>query len=199
MTLEVNETLLGFDEIANLMVAEEAMSVSPSELHGLLAGQLASGARLTPDAWLASAADLLDMASGFTHEESKAGLVALYEQTLGQFESDSLGFALLQPDDDASLSQRVSSLGSWCQGFIAGFGYQGKQTDQTLSDEAKDALNDLSQIAQVEAEVEEDDSAEGDLYELQEYVRMAALMMFTECNMPADTDGQAQKEPPVIH
>lgn len=199
MTLEVNETLLGFDEIANLMVAEEAMTVSPSELHGLLAGQLASGARLAGDVWLTSAADLLDLASGFVHEDTKVGLLALYDQTLGQFESDSLEFTLMQPDDDASLSQRVSSLGSWCQGFMSGFGYQGKQTDQTLSSEAKDALNDLSQIAQVESEVEEDESAESDLYELQEYVRMAALMIFTECNMPEEGSDQPAQEPPVIH
>lgn len=194
MTLEVNEELLSFDSIANLLVSEEVFIVSPAELHGLLAGQLASGARMLPDIWLKTVLELLDM-EAYKHESSKVGLIALYEQTLGQMDGFGLELTMMLPDDDTPFNQRVESLGRWCSGFMTGFGYQGKQTDQTLSAEAKDALNDLSQIAQVASEAEEDEDNESDLMELEEYVRMAALMLFAECNQSADVADE--KSPPA--
>ena len=185
MTLEVNEELLGFDAIANLLVSENVRLVSPAELQGWLVGQLASGARLSPDLWLKSAGQLLEL-DQFTHENNKVALVALYQQALGQLDGFGLELSLLLPDDDVVLSQRVEALGMWCQGFMSGFGHQGKQTNQSLSAEAHDALNDLSQIAQVATDVDDDEDNESDLMQLEEYIRMVALMLFAECNPPAD-------------
>jgi yecA family protein len=182
MMLEVNEDLIGFDVIANLLVSENVFIVSPAELHGLLAGQLASGARMVPDMWLKTVSELLEI-DGLVQETSKVGLIGLYQQALKQLESFGLEFSMLLPDDDATLEQRVESLGRWCQGFMTGFGYQGKQTDKSLSDEAKDVLRDLSQISQIANEVDEGEDSEADLMELEEYVRMAVLMLFAECNV----------------
>lgn len=186
--LEVNEELIGFDAIANLLVTENVFIVSPSELHGLLAGQLASGARMTPDMWLNTVSELLEI-DGLTQEGSKVGLVGLYQQTLGQLESFGLELAMLLPDDEATLEQRVESLGRWCQGFMTGFGYQGKQTDRSLSDEAKDVLRDVSEISQVANEVDDGEDSEADFMQLEEYVRMAVLMLFAECNQSSETVG----------
>ncbi|SIS86350.1 UPF0149 family protein [Neptunomonas antarctica] len=182
MMLEVNEDLIGFEVIANLLVSENVFIVSPAELHGLLAGQLASGARMVPDMWLKTVSELLEI-DGLVQETSKVGLIGLYQQALKQLESFGLEFSMLLPDDDATLEQRVESLGRWCQGFMTGFGYQGKQTDKSLSDEAKDVLRDLSQISQIANEVDEGEDSEADLMELEEYVRMAVLMLFAECNV----------------
>ena len=187
MTLAQHDELLTFDQIANVLVSEEVLTVSPAELHGWLAGQLASGARLTPDLWLKTVCELLEL-SGLSHETSKIGLIGLYQQTLGQLESFDMGLSMLRPDDESPVHQRTEALGQWTQGFMTGFGYQGKQTDQSLSAEAKESLTDLSQIAQVSSEdVEDTDEAESDLMQLEEYVRMAALMLFAECNKPDDT------------
>jgi uncharacterized protein YgfB (UPF0149 family) len=70
-----------------------------------------------------------------------------------------------------------------------------------LSIEGQETLRDLAQIVQIttaaDAEAEED---ENDLMEVQEYVRMAALLVFSECNEP---DGQpsdaAAETAPVLH
>ncbi|BBB31390.1 UPF0149 family protein [Neptunomonas japonica] len=182
---EVSEELIGFDAIANLLVSENVFIITPSELHGLLAGQLSSGARMVPDIWLSTVAELLEL-DGLTQETSKVGMIGLYQQTLGQMESFSLELTMLLPDDDATLAQRVESLGRWCQGFMTGFGYQGKQTDKSLSDEAKDVLRDLSEISQVANEVDDGEDSEADLMQLEEYVRMAVLMLFSECNLSSD-------------
>ncbi len=58
-----------------------------------------------------------------------------------------------------------------------GIGEQG----QNLSTDAQDGLRDLVQIAQIESEggAEEDESL---LMEVEEYVRMAAMLLFSECN-----------------
>jgi len=182
---EVSEELISFDAIANVLVSENVFIITPSELHGLLAGQLSSGARMVPDIWLSTVAELLEL-DGLTQESSKVGMIGLYQQTLGQMESFSLELSMLLPDDDATLAQRVESLGRWCQGFMTGFGYQGKQTDKSLSDEAKDVLRDLSEISQVANEVDDGEDSESDLMQLEEYVRMAVLMLFSECNLSSD-------------
>ncbi|MGY8869477.1 MAG: UPF0149 family protein [Pseudomonadales bacterium] len=193
---EVSEELIGFDAIANLLVSENVFIITPSELHGLLAGQLSSGARMVPDIWLSTVAELLEL-DGLTQETSKVGMVGLYQQTLGQMESFSLELSMLLPDDDATLAQRVESLGRWCQGFMTGFGYQGKQTDKSLSDEAKDVLRDLSEISQVANEVDDGEDSEADLMQLEEYVRMAVLMLFSECNL--SSDAVSNPDAPKMH
>ncbi len=193
---QVDIEKLSFDDVADLLVSEKITMVSPAELHGLVCGQLACGARLSSDLWLQMANDFLDV-GGFSHEQSKVGLVGLYQQSLEQFESIEMSLDILLPDDDDyELGQRVEALGLWLQGFLAGFGSQGKQTDSSLSVDAKEMLNDMSQISQVaSADLEEDQDSENDYFELVEYVRMGALYMFTECNKKQ----QPEVDEPTLH
>jgi len=195
---ETNLQILSFDDIADLLVSEKITMVSPGELHGLVCGQMAGGSRLTNDLWLQMANDFLDIEQ-FAHEQSKVGLVGLYQQSLSQFESLDMSLDLLLPDDDDyELSQRVESLGLWVQGFLAGFGTQGRQADKKLSEDAREMLNDLAQIAQVgSVDLEEDEDSENNFFELSEYVRMGAVYIFTECNKPATAPEQAEK--PTLH
>lgn len=188
-----------FDLVANLFVEEGIQVVSPSELHGLFSGQLAAGVRLDADAILRNAAQLMDV-NAFKQENTKVALLALYQCTLAQFESNDMDFTVLLPADDEELAQRVSMLGCWCSGFLAGFGLQGKHSNSTLSSDTRESLQDLSQIAQIELEGEETDDNESDMMEVQEYVRMAALMLFTECNT-ADISDKEESKPsqPTVH
>ena len=173
--------LPGFELLANIFVEEGVKVVSPAELHGLLTGHLAAGARLQPAVLLQTACELMDINS-FAQESSKVALVDLYNASCSALESIDLEFEMLLPDDDDEISIRVEALGGWCQSFLSGFGLYGKHTDASLSAEAKETLNDLGQIAQISADLEDLDENENDLMEVQEYVRMAVLMLFTECN-----------------
>lgn len=170
-----------FELIANMLVEEGVKIVSPSELHGLVVGHVAAGARLLPEKLLKIACELLDL-DGLSHESSKETLDTMYRAICSALESLDLEFELLLPDDENEISVRAESLGRWCQSFLSGFGLYGKHTDASLSSEAKETLSDLGQIAQISAELEELDENEADLMEVQEYVRMAVLMLFTECN-----------------
>ena len=186
-----------FDLIANLFVQEGVQVVSPSELHGLFCGQLAAGSRLEPDAILRTGCELMDV-DALSEESSKMGVLALYQCALAQLQSADMSFQLLLPDDETELTQRVQMLASWCTGFLAGFGLQGNHSNSTLSAETTETLQDLSQIAQIEVDIEESDENEADMMEVQEYVRMACLMLFTECNTPPE--GEEKTEPaPTVH
>ncbi len=187
-----------FDDIANVLVSEGVHEVSPAELHGLLSGCLVAGARPDPAAWLQLAAALLEIGE-FAHEASKVGLIELYQQALAQLEATELAFVLLLPDDEQLLSLRAAALGQWCQGFLNGFGQYGKQTDSSLSQESREALTDLSQIAQIVADDDDGDDSEANLMEVEEYVRMAALMLFAECNQAPDDNSAAQAAPRALH
>jgi uncharacterized protein YgfB (UPF0149 family) len=168
-------------EICDMLVAEDSMTSSAAELHGLLSGYLSAGARFSHEAWLKLAAELTDI-TDYRHESSKLALTDLYDGVLAQLKQIDFGFQLLLPDDDLTIAERAEALGSWCQGFLTGFGLQGGHTNESLSDELKEALGDMEQIAQIELEPDADEDSESDLMELQEYIRVSSMMIFTECN-----------------
>ena len=92
-----------------------------------------------------------------------------------------LAHELLLPSDDAPLTERAAALGQWCQGFLAGFGLNSRDSS-ALSVEATEVLQDLAAIAQVQDALEESDDGESDYMEVMEYLRVAPLLLFTETN-----------------
>jgi uncharacterized protein len=186
-----------FDDIANVLVGEGVQEISPSELHGLLSGALVAGARPDAAAWLKLAATFLEIGD-FTQEASKVRVLEMSGHALTQLEGLELDFDLMLPDDDELLSLRAACLGQWCQGFLSGFGQYGKQTDSSLSQESREVLTDLSEISQIVADDDDGEEGESNLMEVEEYVRMAALMLFAECNKSAQ-DSDAEPAPKTLH
>jgi len=189
-----------FDTLADLLVEEGLLTLSPAELHGLLCGQVAAGARFDPATLLARIGELLDL-EPFSRELTRTGIMQLYLATLQQLQAPDFSFELVLPDDDQPLAGRADALGLWCSGFLSGFGLQERKGSQGLSIEGQETLRDLAQIVQIttaaDAEAEED---ENDLMEVQEYVRMAALLVFSECNEPdGQPSGAAAEMAPVLH
>ncbi|MFN3882209.1 MAG: UPF0149 family protein [Nitrincola lacisaponensis] len=184
--------LPGFDAVADLMISEGVLTLSPAELHGLMTGQLSAGARFDSDTLLRVLCELMNVGH-LEQEGSQLALLELYQVTLSQLQDEELGLRLLLPDDDQAISQRVDALSSWCSGFLAGFGmYLG---DHSMSDTLREGLQDFSEIAQVSSDPAElNDDDEAGLLELQEYVRMAALYMFAECNPGSEPDPEAMRK-----
>ena len=56
--------------------------------------------------------------------------------------------------------------------------------DRALSSEAMEVLQDLSAIAQIQDSLEESEDGETDYMEVMEYLRVAPLLLFTECAKP---------------
>lgn len=173
---EFNPQQATFDQLADRLV-ELGGGSHPSELHGLLSGLLAGGLRPGVEAWQRQVASLLG--DELLDEVSSQLLAYVYGVTLLQLERGDFSFQLMLPDDDESMEQRAESLGTWCHGFLSGFGEA--IADKKLSKDIQDALYELSEIAQIQ-ESDENDEAERFFIEVSEHVRMALMGVFTEMN-----------------
>ena len=160
-----------------------------SECHGVLCGLICR--------------DSIETANDFVHHLAALQLVLdpspvmnalfteLYEITITQLADEELGFALWLPHDDESLEDQTIALGQWCSGFLAGLASGGQF--EVLSEEAREAIDDLQQIARAEItalEQDEQDSEEEEtaLIEIIEYVRIVSLMMQEEFRGPGVED-----------
>lgn len=172
------------------LLSNAGYSVSPAELHGLLLGRSCAGAGFEVDAWLVDAAELL---GGEAQDSVRQALIGLQEMVRGELTGEDIAVVLLLPDDEAPLAARAVALGQWCQGFLGGFGLTAR--DGALSGEAMEVLQDLSAIAQVQSALEESEDGESDYMEVMEYLRVAPLLLFSECNRPL----AAPAEKPSLH
>lgn len=156
-----------------------ALGVGASELHGALCGWLAGGGADSPR-WLARvmADDALPApASGDT-------LDRLREASVAQMDDRDFSFDLLVPDADAPLVERSGALFDWCRGFLGGFGLAAGKAP-ALSEESREALDDLARLAAATAQDEGDDDDEVALTEIEEFVRVAALLLHGDCALGA--------------
>jgi uncharacterized protein len=153
------------------------IATSAPELHGSLCGWLAGGGE-TADGWLGRL--LVDDA--LPDPEPEGTLDRLRRASAAQLEDRSFGFALLLPGEGASLAARSGALFDWCRGFVGAFGLAVGQ-DPSLSDEGREALNDLAKLAAASAQDEGDDEDEAALAEIEEFVRVAALLLHGDCAM----------------
>ncbi|WP_300656314.1 YecA family protein [Pseudomonas sp.] len=161
------------------LLASSGHPVSPAELHGLLLGRSCAGAGFDVDAWLVDAAELLGAAP---QDNVRQALIGLQEMVKGELSGDEVTVVLLLPSDDVPLHERAVALGQWCQGFLGGFGLTAR--DSALSAEAMEVLQDLSAIAQVQNALEDSEDGENDYMEVMEYLRVAPLLLFSECSKP---------------
>lgn len=148
---------------------------SASELHGALCGWLAGGGASTPQ-WLGQ------VMPGETPVKPDATLEALRTFTAAELEDRSFGFSLLLPDDDAPMFDRSQSLFDWCRGFLGGFGLSAGSA-QALSEEGREALADIARLAAAGAQEEGDEEDEAALAEIEEFVRVAVLLLHGDCTL----------------
>lgn len=163
-----------------ILLSSNGHPVSPAELHGLLLGRCCAGAGFDADGWLADAAQLLEIEPS---DSVRNALLGLQEMVKGELTGEDIAIVLLLPGDEAALVDRAVALGQWCQGFLAGFGQNSGGLD--LSTDAKEVLQDLVAISQVQEALEESEDGENDYMEVMEYLRVAPLLLFTELVKPA--------------
>ena len=162
-------------------VAEASRSLglgaSAPELHGGLCGWLAGGGEDTA-AWPARV--LADPA--LPAPAPGSALDGLRRATVAQLGDGEFSFELLLGDDDLPLRQRAQALFDWCRSFLGGFGLAAG-AQPPLSEEGAEALQDLARLAgasvqDIDEDEEEDEAA---LSELEEFVRVAVLLLHGDC------------------
>lgn len=156
-----------------------SLSTAASELHGALCGWLAGGGdNLRP--WPAKV--LVDDAIPAPEEGS--ALDALRLASAAQLADRSFDFALLMPDAASSLAMRSGALFDWCRGFLGGFGLAAG-ANPPLSEESTEALGDLAKLAAAQPQEEGDEEDEAALVEIEEFVRVATLLLHGDCVLAA--------------
>ncbi len=158
-------------------IARRRLGLEPAELHGLLCGFL-SGAS-APSArkdWIGKVMADPDALA----VEPGSALDRLYQASVETLESPDFGFELLLPDDDSSIAERGDALMHWCRGFLGGFGLAAG-AEPPLSEESQDALGDLSRMAASDLSYDDPESDEQALEEVAEYVRVAVLLLHSDC------------------
>ena len=185
-----------FDQLEELFYSLK-INASPSAFHGFLCGRLTCGA---------VAIDLLIEATtewlALSEEQAEAAdkdFRDFYEASLSNLGDISFLFKPTLPDDDLPLEERLIAVGEWCGNYISGLA-EGLGESFDLSDDGREALNDLSAIGQISADLESDDDGERDYTELVEYVRLAVQVIFTDLHPELDAELNSDSESnPTIH
>lgn len=186
-SLQGDVSTFNFDEFADHLL-EQGVESSPSELHGCLCGLLAAGGRPEGEAGLAglNQALALDL-----HGELADQVMQLYTATAASLQDEEFDFYPLLPDDSRELSERTRSLAGWCGGFLSGYAQVGVAASrpEAMPGDSGEILADFAAIAQAEVdESEDEEDSERSYAELIEYVRFAAINVYTDTAPMAQDD-----------
>jgi uncharacterized protein len=173
--------LVGHDDI-DALIMRLRLGTEASELHGSLCGYLAGGGSLRGTSVLAALQ--LDGEATDPSADDLALLDRLARQSETELADPELGFEPLLPEDDRPLEERAEAMVDWCRGFLGGFGLAGTAAHAQLSDEAQEVLRDIGTIAASSFDFGSEDEDEDALIEVQEFVRVAAMLLHTECAAP---------------
>ena len=168
------ERLPALEEIA-LESQSAGLATDPSELHGGLCGWLAGGGRNAPD-WIAAV--MAD--ESLPAEQTDSALARMRAATAAQLADRDFDLQLLLPGEETSLALRSGALFAWCRGFLGGFGLAAGR-EPPLSDEGRESLADLARFAAATAQDDGDEEDEEALAEIEEFVRVAALLLHGDC------------------
>ena len=166
--------------------------VSAAECHGMLCGMLSGPRPFEPTLWL-------DHVSGgerriFDRGESHAALTALMDTTITALADDDYDFTLVLPADEAPLATRAADFAAWCRGFLSGLGLSGIADLESLGEDARDFLADLSRFATLGLDSDGDEDDERALVELTEFTRIGVMLVRAELN-----HGGSEDEPATWH
>ena len=175
-------------------LVDQNSDIRASEVQGLLAGLMAANLQVRPEEYVARLAEYADLQPGMLTQIAEM-LETLYGELHESWSGMGLDFEMLLPEDDELIEERAEALGAWCESFLAGLGLSGElSNDQQLSEDVRQALEDLSEIARIEADGD-DESLEKAFADVSEHVRLAALLVATE--LRGDQHDVAQD--PMVH
>jgi uncharacterized protein YgfB (UPF0149 family) len=168
----MNHSSLNYDDIELLMQSADNFE-GPSELHGMMTGVLCVNRDFPFKNWLAE----IDFT--VSHSRDRDQLEQLFNHIAELLTRNEYEFDLMLPSDDTPSTQRAIALSHWVQGFLYGLGYRGDE--QSWPRETQDILLDLTKIAQLDPQVDDQDDEQA-LMEITEYVRVSVLLVDAEFN-----------------
>lgn len=165
-----------YDDVHSALKSLQS-GVGAADLHGSLSGFLCAGGEGLQG--FLRAMDLDELLEPAGQDAGAAGvLLQIFRSCGAQLDDSAFQFDPLLPADEAPLPERAQALVQWCQGFIGGLGLGGFDRVERLSEEGREVLGDIAEIAG--SRLDFDDKLEVDelaLGELLEFVRVGALLL----------------------
>lgn len=156
-----------------------------AELHGAVCGLGVCHGADTPTVDVVA----LIGEEALTHQGAVEDFVSA---AVDELQAEDMSFAPLLPGDDVPLPDRLEALGQWCASFLAGFAAglarRGATSLEDCPEEVREIVRDFSAIAQVDADLagRGTEAAETDFVELEEFVKVGALLIMSTLNHEAD-------------
>lgn len=148
---------------------------SASELHGIMCGYLCAGAYSEGEAFIRA---LMGSHKDDAIRNAALALFNIYAVSQQQISTMDFDFQLLLPDENETIHERAQAFSEWCDGFTHGLGLSGVSMDHFHEDDAHDAIQHLSEFAEMDYDaLEVSDEDERALMEVSEYTRMAVLRL----------------------
>jgi uncharacterized protein YgfB (UPF0149 family) len=157
------------------------LHISASELHGLLCGYICAGADDQGESYIRA---LLNNKKDEESRQALLSLFSLFSISQQQMKEYDLEFTLLLPDDEDPLHDRAHAFRAWCEGFTQALTLSGIDEEHFYEEEAQEALQHLTEFAEMDCEsLEDDEEDERSLMEVTEFARMAVIRLHGDLKM----------------
>ncbi|MGR5069674.1 MULTISPECIES: YecA/YgfB family protein [Vibrio] len=172
------------------------LAVTPAELHGLLVGMLSGGLATNDQTWQPILFDYTNDGMGWP---TTALVFAqnVFKVTASELTGSSMELSLLLPEDPSEdgLFALADGLSDFVNHFISGLGLAGITLNKA-SDDVKEALADLEEIAKLGIDEDDDLGEQAQLLEhVIEHVKACVLTIHAEFGVrPESNDSK-----PTIH
>jgi uncharacterized protein YgfB (UPF0149 family) len=159
-----------------LALAADSDPARVAETHGVVIGLLVAAPKQNDQQLADQLAGL--QVGDWSSDKIQQQLGPAISTLRSELSSPDMDFRPLIPTDDRPLDERTVCLASWVTGFLAGYGTAGPPAEQG---DAGEALQMLEQIARAGLDPDaEDEAQEEALTELNEFVRVATLLLREE-------------------
>ena len=170
--------------------------ISPATVHGLWCGRLSAKDNMESAEWWNYTWQVINTEMDVP-ENMKAAVKAVAGYAANHMQQENFGFELWLPEDDQDIRIRMDALADWCQGYIEGLTSVLGGELVSVSDDAKELLQDLLDIGELDCEVDGSEDDEKQLMELTEFVKVAALNLWHEFRGNNNTEaGKAEISQP---
>lgn len=179
-------------KLIDFIVSTEALllTISASNLHGIMCGYLCAGADSQGEAYLRA---LLQNKKDAASRNALLTVFSVYSISQQQINNFDFEFELLLPDDDESLYDRAQAFSEWCEGFTQGLTMAGVDRDQFSEEEAQEALEHIYEFAELDyASIDVEEEDEKALMEVSEYTRMAVIRLHGDLVMNEREQGGSE-------
>ncbi|CAH1215060.1 Putative conserved exported protein precursor [Vibrio harveyi] len=173
-----------------------SLAVTPAELHGLLVGMLSGGLAINDQTWQPILFDYTNEGMGWP-SSALALAQSVYQVTVNELTGTSMELSLLLPDEtgEEGLFALADGVSDFVNHFISGMGLAGIAIDKA-SEDAKEALADLEEIAKLGID-EDDDLGEQALLLEQVIEHVKACVLTIHAEFGARPESNENK--PTIH